>query len=228
MVIKLRFLPTSPESGQARRQRTFFILGIKRTGNHSRREGAGMAKKSFTKGNTGQLKPAARAFLEAYQAACAKSDEDFRRVVSGDRGYRSFEGGLLELTDELAKANDDLVETAVKLFGPSGASERSLSLLAEQVGQGVATGEYDIDEGVTKLIDIFIDEGNSSFEVILPNYLVRFKTAFGRSRWDASKRPLLLRYHFTRFSCKRDKRDKPGQMSQMSRVWSGTNGTHPL
>jgi hypothetical protein len=90
-------------------------------------------KKAFNKGNTGQLNPAARAFLEAYQAACVKTDEDFRRVVSGDRGYRNFEGGLVELTDQLSKANDDLVDKAVKLFGPSGASERSLSLLAEQV-----------------------------------------------------------------------------------------------
>jgi hypothetical protein len=142
-----------------------------------------MTKKGFHKGNTGELNPAARAFLEAYQAACVKTDEDFRRVVSGNGGYRRFEGGLVELTDELSRASDDLVDKAIKLFGPRGASERSLSLLAEQVGQGLVSGEYGIEDGIAKLIGIFVDEGNSSFEVLLPNYLVRFKDGVRALEW---------------------------------------------
>jgi hypothetical protein len=136
---------------------------------------SGMTTKSFNKGNTGELKPFARTFLETYRAAAIASDEQFSRVVKGGGGYRSFEGGAVELTEQLATATNDLVDKAIKLFGPKGASERSLSALADQVGQDLVRGDVDLDGAITKLIDIFVDEGNSSFEVLLPNYLVQFK-----------------------------------------------------
>ena len=134
-----------------------------------------MSNKGFHKGNTGELKPFARAFLETYRAAAVASDEQFSRVVKGGGGYRSFEGGAVELTDQLSTANNDLVDKAINLFGPKGASERSLSALADQVGQGLVRGEFDLEGAITKLINIFVDEGNSSFEVLLPNYLIQFK-----------------------------------------------------
>jgi Apea-like HEPN len=134
-----------------------------------------MASKGFSKGNTGQLKPPARTFLEAYRAASIASNEQFSRVLKGGGGYRSFVGGAVELTDQLTTATDALIDKANTLFGPRGASERSLSALADQIGQGLILGEFNLDEAISKLIDIFVDEGNSSFEVLLPNYLIQFK-----------------------------------------------------
>jgi hypothetical protein len=77
-----------------------------------------MTNSGINKGNIGELRPLARAFLEAYRAAAVKTDEDFRRVVTGDGGYHHFDGGLVELTDRVVKATDDLVDRAIKLIGP--------------------------------------------------------------------------------------------------------------
>jgi hypothetical protein len=57
-----------------------------------------MTKSGIHKSNAGDLKPLARTFLETYQAAAVKTDEDFRRVISGNTGYQHFEGSLVELT----------------------------------------------------------------------------------------------------------------------------------
>ena len=131
-----------------------------------------MAKKTFTKGNTGQLKPAVKAYLQAYKTAITKIAEGRRRGFGEDA---EADNGSAESRENLSKANDELVRQAIKLFGPNNASERSFSLLAEWIGQEFAAGDYDIDKGVTKLIDVLIDEGNASFDVILPNYLILFK-----------------------------------------------------
>lgn len=65
-----------------------------------------------------ELRPLARAFLEAYQAAVVKTDEDFLRVVKGDGGYHEVEGSLVELTEHLTAATDALIDRATKLIGP--------------------------------------------------------------------------------------------------------------
>jgi hypothetical protein len=107
-----------------------------------------MASKGFNKGNTGELKAPARTFLEAYRAASVASAEQFRWVLKGGGGYRSFDGGAVELTEELSTASNDLVDRAIKLFGPKGASERSLSALADQVGQDLVRGQLDLGSGL--------------------------------------------------------------------------------
>jgi hypothetical protein len=131
-----------------------------------------MAKTGINKDSSGQIKPLARAFLAAYQAASVQTDEDYLRVIKGDTGYRHFEGGLIELTDQLVKATDALVDKATTLIGPRGASERTLEMLADEVGKDLVTETLDLDGAVAKLIDRFFEDANSSFEVILPNYLI--------------------------------------------------------
>jgi hypothetical protein len=61
-----------------------------------------MTTKGFNKGNTGELRPSARAFLETYRAASIASAEQFSRVVKGGGGYRSFDGSAVELTEQLS------------------------------------------------------------------------------------------------------------------------------
>jgi hypothetical protein len=132
-----------------------------------------MTKASINRDNTGQIRPLARAFLEAYQAASVQTDEDFLRVIKGDTGYH-FEGGLVELTDQLVKATDALVDKAIRMIGPKGASERALQMLAEEVGKDLVRGYLDLEAAVAKLIDQFAEESTGSFEVILPNYVIDF------------------------------------------------------
>jgi hypothetical protein len=133
-----------------------------------------VSSKGIHKGNAGEIKPLARTFLETYQAAAVKTDEDFRRVISGHGGYQHFEGGLVELTDQVRDATDALVDKAIKMIGPKGASERALTALAEEVGKDLIRGDLDLEGAVTKLIEKFSQESNSSFELILPNYLIDF------------------------------------------------------
>jgi hypothetical protein len=134
-----------------------------------------MSSKGIHKGNAGELKPLARTFLETYQAASVVSEEDARRILMGDGGYSQFEGGMVELTDQVSTATDNLVDKAIKMIGPKGANERALAGLAEEVGRDLIRGEIDLEAAVTKLIQSFAEEGNSSFEVILPNYLIDFR-----------------------------------------------------
>jgi Apea-like HEPN len=122
-----------------------------------------------------ELRPLARAFLEAYQAAVVKTDEDFLRVVSGDGGYHEVEGGLVELTEHVTAATDALIDRAINLIGPKGESERAFTYWAEETGKEMIKGGSNIDSAVTKLLDRFADEANSSFELILPNYLIEFE-----------------------------------------------------
>lgn len=133
-----------------------------------------MTKSGLYKGNAGEIRPLARTFLESYQAAAVKTHDDFRRVISGHDGYHHFEGGLVELTDQVMKATDALVDKAIRMIGPKGASERALTTLAEEAGKDLIRGDLDIDGAVTKLMEKFAEESSSSFEVILPNYLIDF------------------------------------------------------
>jgi hypothetical protein len=94
-----------------------------------------MSSKGIHKGNAGELKPLARTFLETYQAASVVSEEDARRILMGDGGYSQFEGGMVELTDQVSTATDNLVDKAIKMIGPKGANERALAGLAEEVGR---------------------------------------------------------------------------------------------
>jgi hypothetical protein len=87
-----------------------------------------MTKTGINRDNSGQIRPLARAFLEAYQAASVQTDEDFLRVIKGDTGYHHFEGGLVELTDQLVKATDALIDKAIRMIGAKGASERARML----------------------------------------------------------------------------------------------------
>ena len=125
-----------------------------------------------SKASLGELKPLARAFLEAYQTAAVKTYEEFLRVVKGDTGYHHFEGGLVELTDQVETTTDDLIEKAIKLIGPKGESERALTAFAEETGKELIRGELDLDGAIAKMIERFAEEANSSYEIILPNYLV--------------------------------------------------------
>jgi Apea-like HEPN len=133
-----------------------------------------MTKTGINRDNSGQIRPLARAFLEAYQAASVQTDEDYLRVIKGDTGYHHFEGGLIELTDQLVKATDALIDKAIKMIGPKGASERALQMSAEEVGRNLVRGFLDLDTAVAKLIDQFAEESTGSFEVILPNYVIDF------------------------------------------------------
>jgi hypothetical protein len=133
-----------------------------------------MTKSGIHKGNAGELRPLALAFLEAYRAAAVKTDQDFKRVVTADGGYHHFDGGLVELTDHVVKATDDLIDRAIKIIGPKGESERALTTSAEETGKDLIRGDLDLESAVEKLIERFADEANSSFELILPNYLIDF------------------------------------------------------
>ena len=126
-----------------------------------------------------ELRPLARAFLEAYQAAVVKTDEDFLRVVKGDGGYHEVEGSLVELTEHLTAATDALIDRATKLIGPRGESERAFTYWAEETGKEMIKGGSNINSAVTKLLDRFADEASSSFELILPNYLIQFEPGAG-------------------------------------------------
>lgn len=134
-----------------------------------------MTKSGIHKSNAGDLKPLARTFLQTYQAAAAKTDEDFRRVISSNTGYQHFEGGLVELTDQVTDATDALVAKAVQMIGPKGSSERALTAFAEEVGKDLVRGDLDLDSAVTRLIEKFSRESNASYELILPNYLIDFQ-----------------------------------------------------
>ena len=90
-----------------------------------------MTKTGINRDNSGQIRPLARAFLEAYQAASVQTEEDFLRVIKGDTGYHHFDGGLVELTDQLVKATDALIDKAIRMIGAEGASERALQMSAE-------------------------------------------------------------------------------------------------
>ena len=111
--------------------------------------------KGINKSNAGELKPFARTFLETYRAAAAKTDDDFRRIITGNTGYQHFEGGLVELTDQVINATDDLVAKAVRMIGPKGSSERALAAFAEEVGKDLIAGDLDLDQAVTRLIEKF-------------------------------------------------------------------------
>lgn len=128
----------------------------------------------ITKDTARELRPLARAFLVAYQAAVVKTDEDFLRVVRGNGGYHQVEGGLVELTEHVTAATDALIDRAIKLIGPKGESERAFTYWAEETGKEMIKGGLKIDAAVTKLLERFGDEASSSFELILPNYLIDF------------------------------------------------------
>jgi hypothetical protein len=129
----------------------------------------------LSKDTAKELRPLARAFLEAYRAAVVKTDEDFLRVVSGDGGYHEVEGGLVELTEHVTTATNALMERATKLIGPKGESQRAFTYWAEETGKGMIQGSSNIDAAVEKLLERFSDEASSSFELILPNYLITFE-----------------------------------------------------
>jgi Apea-like HEPN len=124
------------------------------------------------KRNIGELRPLARTLFEAYQAAEVKTDDEYLRVINANRGFYQFQGGLIERTELVADAIDALIESAMKLIGPKGASERALTALAEQTGRELIKDGLDLDAAVTSLIERFYEESNATYELVLPNYLI--------------------------------------------------------
>ena len=145
-----------------------------------------MSGKGVHKINLGELKPFARTFLEAYRTASITSDEDLQRIMR-EGGYATFEGGMVELTEQVSTTLSHLVDKGIKLIGPKTANEKALSNLAEQAGQELIRGDHDLEGAITRLIESFSEESASSFEVLLPNYLIQFhdgvrSIAMGRVR----------------------------------------------
>jgi hypothetical protein len=120
------------------------------------------------------LRALARIFLEAYQAAEPTTDEEAHRILS-EGGFASFQGGLVELTDEIAEALSNLVENAAKVLGPKGANEKALAGVAEQSAHKLIRKEFDLDAATRHLVDAFFEAANSTFDVLLPNYLIQFR-----------------------------------------------------
>jgi hypothetical protein len=126
------------------------------------------------KPDTSELKKLARVFLEAYVAAQPAGGEELSQLLH-EGGFSSFEGGTVRLTEELEAASSALVERAAKLLGPRGAHEKALAGIAEKSAQKLIRKEFDLDAAISHLIDVVLEAANSTFDVLLPNYLIQFR-----------------------------------------------------
>jgi hypothetical protein len=133
-----------------------------------------MSEKRASGQNLSALRPLARAFLEAFQAASIRTSEGFLKVLHSEVGYYYFDGAAVEMTDQIVAAMDALIDKAITVIGAKGASERTLELVAEDIGKDLVRGSLDLDAATKKLIEDFTEASTLSFEVILPNYLVEF------------------------------------------------------
>jgi Apea-like HEPN len=133
-----------------------------------------MSEKGVSRQNLSALKPLARVFLEAFQAASIRTSEGLLKVLNSNAGYYYFDGAAVEMTDQIVATMDALIDKAIAVIGPKGASERTLELAAEDVGKDLVRGSFDLDAATNKLIEDFTEASTLSFEVILPNYLVDF------------------------------------------------------
>ncbi len=121
-----------------------------------------------------ELRTATQAFMAAFKDATASSSEDALRIIRG-RGWRGFEGGIVEFTPELTGALDKLVERAARLLGPKRSNENAIREVALTEAQKGYVEKVKSDAASTRVIDRIIEEGGAQFEFLVPNYLFLFE-----------------------------------------------------
>jgi Apea-like HEPN len=133
-----------------------------------------MGKAATDRQRDPELRRLGQKFLETYHAAAAASDADVRRIFNSDH-FSLFQGGAVELTEDVARSLSAFVERAAKLLGAKAGNEKAIQELAQEEGQNFIINGPTLAGAVTDLIKRVFDEGNATFDFLIPNYLVRFQ-----------------------------------------------------
>lgn len=115
-------------------------------------------------------------FLKAYSAS-AQSGNGYPSAIGKGRPYSLGPGGIVEITDEIAEAQSSFVHCAAKLLKSKAAHEKAISNIATNHAHEFVAGNKKIENAVTDMIKSVFEHGNTSFEYLAPNYLVRLNPA---------------------------------------------------
>jgi hypothetical protein len=137
------------------------------------RQGNSMSKNASGKMKDPELRTVAKAFLETYRAAAATSDDDMRRIIRSSQ-FSIFQGGAVELTEELTEILRKFSTRSAQLLGSKAGNERAISELALTEAQEFLRKKAELEGGASTLIEKVFSEANSAFEFLAPNYLIRF------------------------------------------------------
>lgn len=133
-----------------------------------------MGKAAADRQRDPELRLLGQKFLETYDAAAAASDADLQRIFSSGH-FSLFQGGAVELTEDVARSLSAFVERAAKLLGAKAGNEKAIQELAQDEGQKFIINKPALAGAVTGLIKRVFDEGNAAFDFLVPNYLIRFQ-----------------------------------------------------
>lgn len=117
---------------------------------------------------------AATSFLSAF-ADSANSAGGVQ--IRNDRAYVLGLAGTVELSDTIINAHSRFVNRAAKLLKSKAGHEKAISQIAMNHAHAFVAGAKQIEPAVTEMIQAVFDRGNSSYEYLAPNYLVRFGRA---------------------------------------------------
>jgi hypothetical protein len=109
-----------------------------------------MAKGNADKKKDRDLRECAEAFLKSYSAAAVTSEADLQRILEGGR-FGLFDGGAVELDDEVRQSLSKLVARAGKLLGAKAGSEKTICDLAHKHGRDHILGKNSQAQAVTNL-----------------------------------------------------------------------------
>jgi hypothetical protein len=130
-----------------------------------------MAKANSEKKKDAELRECARTFIQSYFEAAAKSRSDVSRIIESGN-FELFEGGAVELNEEVQRSLSKFIVRAEKLLGAKAGSQNAIRDLARRHGQDHILGKVSLDQAVTTLIDTIFEP--SSFEFLVPKYLFQF------------------------------------------------------
>jgi len=133
-----------------------------------------MAKNLVPKKKDAELLGYVDAFVRAFYASTAQSEEDARRIFRSG-GFTLFSGAIAEITPEITGNLAKLARRTAKLLGAKAGNEKALRDIAMKQAQEGVLGSVSATDTVTALIDKLFEEGNAKYEFLVPNYLIRFE-----------------------------------------------------
>jgi hypothetical protein len=123
-----------------------------------------------------ELVEAATRFLKAYSAS-AESGTGLLPASKTQQPFTLGAGGIVEITEEIADAQSEFVHRAAKLLKSKAAHEKAISNIATNCAHEFVAEKTAIEGAVVGLIKAVFEHGNTSFEYLAPNYLVRLDPA---------------------------------------------------
>lgn len=121
-----------------------------------------------------ELKKLTTDFLNSFQKSAASSEADLKRIMQSG-SFSIFEGGAVELTDDVLEARRALVLKASKMLGAKVANEKQLGEIILSHGQNLIRQKPPLQDAVKNLIESMFSESEKEYVLNISNYIIKFE-----------------------------------------------------